>query len=691
MSGVAENITRHFKGDWHGNQGLFPAPGHGPKDRGVSVKDAGDGDVVFHSFNGADWREIKDECRRVGLLPGRGIEPAAPATWRETGVYDYVGADGAVAYRTVRKEKRGEGKRFVAQRPDGRGGWINGLGDVERVVYRLPDLLAADPTAIVYVVEGERKADKLADWGMVATAVAFGAKGWRDSYAAALAGRTVGILPDNDDPGRAFAERVRESVERAGGAAVIVDLPGLGIGEDVIDWSGRGGSAFDLRALTAAALKAPAEDLMAIDDVADWEGLTVPPRRWLVKDWLPIGEAALLTGAGSIGKSLVSQQLAATVAVGHPFFGVGVEQARSLYITCEDGREEAQRRHRDIASTLGGRIARGQCLVKSWKGELGLELVTFDSERRMRPTDRYRRLRATVLTAGIRFLVLDNTSHVFGGDENVKREVAAFVNLLNGLAEEIDGVVLLLGHPNKTGLNNPDAGNANQFGGSVAWENQVRSRMFMSGMKDDNDARELSNPKANYSAKGATLTFRWHSGAFVRDVDLPDDRRSEMAAVIRANSDDAAFLACLEERTRQHMAVSEKTSSTYAPTVFERMPESKRIGKGRLEAAMERLIRVNRIERALLPWKRDRKDVFGLRLTCADGCADAASAHCADAPDVSAPNAPDTHSISKDISGAATGAAAPIEEAAPDPTDRHTCRIAGMILADGEDGDDVDL
>ena len=44
-------------------------------------------------------------------------------------------------------------------------------------------------------------------------------------------------------------------------------------------------------------------------------------------------------------------------------------------------------------------------------------------------------------------IVLDNTSHVFGGDENSKREVAAFVNLLNGLSEEIDGVVLLLGHP----------------------------------------------------------------------------------------------------------------------------------------------------------------------------------------------------------------------------------------------------
>ena len=36
MTGAAEAIVRHFKGDWHGHQGAIPSPGHSAKDRGVN-------------------------------------------------------------------------------------------------------------------------------------------------------------------------------------------------------------------------------------------------------------------------------------------------------------------------------------------------------------------------------------------------------------------------------------------------------------------------------------------------------------------------------------------------------------------------------------------------------------------------------------------------------------------------------
>ena len=139
---LAQDITRHYRGDWHGSWGAFPSPGHTSDDRGVTVRDAeGGGDVVFHSFNGADWREIKDECRRIGLLPE--FQRANDNQRRETGIYEYADAEGEVLYRTVRIEQAGKRKRFEAQRPDGRGGWRNGLGDVRRVLYRLPDIEAA--------------------------------------------------------------------------------------------------------------------------------------------------------------------------------------------------------------------------------------------------------------------------------------------------------------------------------------------------------------------------------------------------------------------------------------------------------------------------------------------------------------------------------------------------------------------
>jgi RecA-family ATPase len=676
---LAQAITRHYGGEWHGTYGSFPAPGHSKGDRGMTVKDeagAPDG-VLINTFNGADPLAIKDDLRDAGILPPR--NPGNDNQAQETGHYEYVDRDGVVLYRTVRIERPGQKKTFVAQLPDGRGGWVAGkLGDTPRVLYRLTDFRAAISTAslkdeampTIYLVEGERKADKLASWGLFATSCAFGCKGWRKSYAEDLAGCTVIILPDNDDEGRGFAERAAQDIEKARGTAHIIELPGLPDKGDIVDWTG---TAEDLAALVEKVISGPEIEPFPIDDTADWDGLNIPPRRWLVEGWLPIGEAALLTGAGSVGKSLLSQQLGATIAAGQPFMGVTSEQAVTLYITCEDGKDEVQRRHAAIAAMLNTPIQRGACLVKSWKGDLDLELATFDAERRLKPTFRFKRLRATALAVGARLIILDNTSHLFGGDENVKREVAAFANLLNGLAAEIDGVVLLLGHPNKTGLNKPGEGDGNQFGGSVAWENQVRSRLFLATDSEDSDGRVLTNPKANYSSKGGKLEFRWHKGAFVRDDDLPAETRLEVAAVIRDNADNELFLECLRERNKQQRQVSEKSSKNYAPLVFAAMPESRKVGKKRLEAAMDRLFRIGRIERAELWRGDDRKMIFGLRETPIWGAGNAAG-NAAQTPCANAANGAvsDCNSlqetqgihtpISKDTGGGPIGAAPPSDD-----------------------------
>lgn len=678
---LAQTITRHFGGDWHGTYGAFPAPGHSKSDRGMTVKDepGAPDDVLIHSFNGdtGTCLAVKDTLRDAGILPPRSHgNDNGP---RETGHYEYVDRDGIVLYRTVRIEQPGHKKRFQAQRPDGRGGWANGIKGIPRVLYRLPDLAQAisraslrdEPMPTIYLVEGERKADKLASWGLLATACAFGAQGgWKREFAEELAGCTVVILPDNDDEGRAFAERAAKDIEACRGSAHIVELPDLPDKGDIIDWTG---SADDLRRLVDEAIKGPDIEPLSIDDTADWDGLKIPPRRWLVEGWLPIGEAALLTGAGSVGKSLLSQQLGVTIAAGQPFMGVACERVVSLYITCEDGKDEVQRRHAAIAAMLNSPIPRGACLVKSWKGELDLELATFDAERRLKPTMRFKRLRATALAVGARLIILDNTSHLFGGDENVKREVAAFANLLNGLAAEIDGVVLLLGHPNKTGLNKPGEGDGNQFGGSVAWENQVRSRLFLATNTEDSDGRVLTNPKANYSSKGGKLEFRWHKGAFIRDEDLPAETRLEVATVIRDNADNELFLECLRERNKQRRQVSEKTGKNYAPLVFAGMPESRKMGKKRLEAAMDRLFRIGRIDRAELWRGDDRKMVFGLRETpgwgAGNGAGNAAQTPCANAANGALSDCNPLQQtqgehtpISKDTEGGPIGAAPPSDD-----------------------------
>jgi RecA-family ATPase len=680
VGGLLHDIANALGGRVSGDRAVFPTPGHSKKDLGswATLNPGAPDGVLIHCSNGGDPLAIKDELRSRGILPKRRANDD-PAPWRPpvreatparqhavklaagqaiVATFEFYGSDGSLLHRKHRIEPGDEGrdKTFRFDRPGSNGGWVAGQGD-DRVPYRLPDLLAAPKDQPIYMAEGEAKADLLAEWDLLATSH----KDWKGfEFSGYVRGRTVFILLDNDETGRRLAENAREAVETAGGTAYLIELPGLGEGEDILDWKG------DRAELERLVDRQTA--LIVFDDAADWDGIHVPPRRWLLDGWLPIGEAALLTGAGSVGKSLVSQQLAATIAAGVPFMGVPVEQARTAYITCEDGHEEAQRRHQAIRAAIGAPTRTGECFVKSWKGELDLELATFDSERRLRPTKRFHALRLALLATGTRFVVLDNVSHFFGGDENVKREVAAFVNLMNGLAAEIDGVVLLLGHPNKTGLNKPDAGDANQFGGSVAWENQVRSRMFMEASNpDDPDARALSNPKANYSAKGNKLGFRWYRGAFARDDDLPADYAAELAQTIRANGDNERFLTCLAERNKQRRHVSEKpTAQNYAPKIFEAMPESKGIGRKRLIAAMDRLFRIERIERGFL--YRDTaegRDIHGLR-EVSDATREASENLSENLPKTPsenlrkpAENDREHPPIDKSITGAANGAAAP--------------------------------
>lgn len=66
--------------------------------------------------------------------------------------------------------------------------------------------------------------------------------------------------------------------------------------------------------------------------------------------------------------------------------------------------------------------------------------------------------------------------------------------------------------------------------------------------------------------------------------------------------------------TRQKRPVSESPNAlNFAPKVFATMPEAKGVAKERMAKTMDRLFRLNRIERAELWQGPDRKPVFGLR------------------------------------------------------------------------------
>ena len=92
------------------------------------------------------------------------------------------------------------------------------------------------PTGPVCIVEGEPKVDALRLIGLPAVTSAHGAKAADRSDWAPLAGREVWLFPDNDPAGRDYAAAVTAILTALGCTVRIVNLPGLPVAGDVVDW-----------------------------------------------------------------------------------------------------------------------------------------------------------------------------------------------------------------------------------------------------------------------------------------------------------------------------------------------------------------------------------------------------------------------------------------------------------------------
>lgn len=191
--------------------------------------------------------------------------------------YDYTTAKGTLLFQVCRKEmppKEPGGKprkRFLQRRPalpedieryeqwkaaggkasgqrkppgvslDGRsptGHWCWTSKDIpKKPLYRLPAIIDAVARGKrIYVVEGEKCVQTLEAIGRIATTCPEGSKKWQSQHAEPLAGARVVVLPDADGPGRRHAQSVARSLASVGAEIRVVDLPGLGPKDDIVEW-----------------------------------------------------------------------------------------------------------------------------------------------------------------------------------------------------------------------------------------------------------------------------------------------------------------------------------------------------------------------------------------------------------------------------------------------------------------------
>jgi RecA-family ATPase len=539
----------------------------------------------------------------IEALRSRGLWSSEATARREiSAVYSYRDEDGSLRYQVVRYA----GKQFAQRRPNGSpDNFIWNMHGVEPPPYRLPELLG-DPDAAVFVVEGEKDADRLAELGFVTSCNHGGAGKWRPEISRWLKGRNVVLLPDNDDPGR--AHMVDTGAKLAGIAKTIrtVELPGLPDKGDVSDWIAAGGTAEQLEALAAAAAaESKPAGPWTLTRPSDWVGREVEPRIFVMEDWLPLGEYVSLYGvAGARKTDFILQALMASSA-GLPFIGFPMRHYVTLGLFCEDTEEELIRRIDRIAEFYG--CTRGDFTGFFWASLVGCdntEFVNFEFGR-IKIADAFRLFEQQIAETGAGIAALDTIADFFGGEEISRRQVSQFLRMLNGCCFRNHCTIIGSRHPSRSGRSS-----GTFESGSTGWEGKERARLHLRDPAQDQDdeprhqqhssKRILTRAKSNYAMPGEEIELIFEDGGFKRIFD------NAPRGTLRNLQAETKFLELLGNHRKAGRYVNDSANhpDRYAPKVFAVDPDRGGFTEAEFKRAMERLFSAERIK---LIWNSHRK------------------------------------------------------------------------------------
>jgi putative DNA primase/helicase len=264
--------------------------------------------------------------------------------------------DGEKVFKTWRLNCIRFGNRLE---PEEKVDHFPGLGDEPKVLFRLPELVAATYSgATVLIMEGEKDVETARELGLTATCNPFGALKWSDEYSPFLGGCDVIVCEDNDAIGRRHAAQVAASLQPYAQSVRSLALPNLPEHGDFSDWvdNQRKAGLTDtdiskrLMGLIEVAPKAPKNEApdkreLNIVCLADVRTKQI---QWLWPGRIAKGKVTALAGHPGIGKSMAGIDISARITKGARWpCGEGIAPKGSVIIlTTED----------DAADTIKPRI-----------------------------------------------------------------------------------------------------------------------------------------------------------------------------------------------------------------------------------------------------------------------------------------------------------------------------------------------
>jgi RecA-family ATPase len=310
-------------------------------------------------------------------------------------------------------------------------------------------------------------------------------------------------------------------------------------------------------ALTPRLVNADDSHRGGVFSAGEFDGKSAPEREWCVRNYIPHRTVTLLGGDGGVGKTTLMLQLCAAKAIGTNWLGLDTRPGRTLFVSAEDDKDELHRRLLSIRHDMG----------KSWPDLTDVHLLPLAGEdavmgrfnahkTAMVPTPLFERLETIARDRMIDTIMLDTLSDVFAGDENNRQHARQFIGLLRGLALRTDTTILVASHPSLTGMQSGSG-----LSGSTAWNNTVRSRLYLSTKDRDQDVRTLQVRKANYGPSNLSVELRWQCGVYV-----PIDQAAvESETKHSADAAEECFMRLLDAYCQSASKFDPRSASNFDP------------------------------------------------------------------------------------------------------------------------------
>lgn len=380
--------------------------------------------MLVHCHAGCSQDLVIQALEHMGLwVRDTPIHPAPFAETvkkKEVAWYDYTDEDGQILYQVVRYEP----KSFRQRRPDKHNNWVNSMGNVRRVPYRLRKVLNAvlDGRPIL-IVEGEKDVHAAESIGCVATCNAMGADmgsgtKWLPEFGDYLIGADVIIIPDADLPGKKHADWVVSTL-KGKAHSVRVSHPPLGC-KDLHDWVEKGAIITDIEAQAEVLYSEEGQHRQNIFQHVGDPFASIKPIDWLVRDYFETDSLALMFGEPGSGKSFIALSLACCVATGTPWYGKATKQGAVFYI-CGEG-------HAGLVRRFGAWSKHNHVDLKEaplYKSNHQISLFDKDSAKLLLAD--ITQLKETSGTIP-NLIVVDTVARNFGGgDENSTKDMSLFI------------------------------------------------------------------------------------------------------------------------------------------------------------------------------------------------------------------------------------------------------------------------